>query len=93
MPEGGDLTISTRRVNEHVEVAFSDTGTGIASEDMKKLFDSLFTTKTQGTGLGLAICQQILAKHGGSIEVTSKWGEGATFTVTLPLNGNQQQEA
>ena len=86
MPEGGDLTISTRRVNEHVEVAFSDTGTGIASEDMKKLFDPLFTTKTQGTGLGLA-------KHGGSIEVTSKWGEGATFTVTLPLNGNQEQEA
>ena len=86
MPDGGELTISTREVDGYAEVAFQDTGVGISEEDMKKIFEPLFTTKTKGTGLGLAVCQQIVAKHGGTIQVSSTPGEGSTFTVRLQLN-------
>ena len=87
MPEGGDLTIRTCRLNKHAEVEFRDTGGGISHEDMKKVFEPLFTTKVTGTGLGLSVCQQIVSKHDGTIDVASLPGEGASFTVRLPLNG------
>ena len=92
MPEGGTLTVSARRVDGFAEVAFSDTGAGIAEDTMKKVFEPLFTTKTQGTGLGLAVCQQIVSRHGGTIQVKSRPGEGATFTVRLPLNADEHTE-
>jgi signal transduction histidine kinase len=84
MPEGGELTISTRRQNGFAEVSFRDTGVGMEEDTLKKIFDPLFTTKTKGTGLGLAVCQEIVSRHKGKIEVASKPGQGATFTVTLP---------
>jgi signal transduction histidine kinase len=84
MPDGGELTISTRMVNGFAEVAFSDTGIGIPDENLKKVFDPLFTTKPKGTGLGLAVCQEIVARHSGTIDVASKRGEGSTFMVRLP---------
>lgn len=84
MPDGGELTISTRMVNGFAEVAFSDTGIGIPDENLKKVFDPLFTTKAKGTGLGLAVCQEIVTRHSGTIDVASKPGEGSTFTVRLP---------
>ncbi len=84
MPDGGELTINANVVGNYVEVGFRDRGMGIPNEDMKKIFDPLFTTKTQGTGLGLAICQQIISKHGGTIDVSGGYGQGATFTVKLP---------
>ena len=86
MPDGGRLTISARREDKFVEVAFSDAGVGISDEVMKNIFEPLFTTKTKGTGLGLSVCQQIVSKHNGSMNVASKEGEGATFTVRLPLD-------
>ena len=86
MPNGGELAISTRKVGKFAEVAFSDTGVGISEENIKNLFEPLFTTKAHDTGLGLAVCHQIVAKHGGSIDVVSKQGEGTTFAVRLPLN-------
>ena len=86
MPDGGELTISTLKVDEHAEIAFGDTGVGISADDMRKIFEPLFTTKTKGTGLGLAVSQQIVAKHGGSILATSSPGEGTTFTVRVPLD-------
>ena len=88
MPEGGALTVSARRMNGFAEVAFSDTGVGISYENVKKVFDPLFTTKSNGTGLGLAICQQIVSRHEGTIDVMSKPSAGATFTVKLPLDSN-----
>ena len=88
MSDGGDLAVRARRVNGFVEIAFADTGGGITEEDMGKVFEPLFTTKTKGTGLGLSVCQQIIAKHGGTMEVESREGEGATFTVRLTLNGD-----
>jgi PAS domain S-box-containing protein len=66
-------------------VSIQDTGTGIAKENLSKLFHPFFTTKTTGTGLGLSICQKIIAAHGGMIDVQSTLGTGTTFTFCLPL--------
>lgn len=85
MPQGGVLTIGVKRAGPLVEVTFTDTGTGMSPEELERLFDPLYTTKIQGTGLGLAVCQQIIAKHKGSLEVVSQVGVGTTFTVRLPL--------
>ena len=94
MPEGGDLTISTRlpggRAAERpdwVEVAFDDTGPGIAEGDLGRIFDPFFTTKKDGTGLGLAITHRIIENHHGTIRVMSQRGKGTTFVVSLPLEG------
>ena len=89
MPEGGELTIITRRVDGTVHVAFRDTGTGISDEYMKKPFEPLFSTKIKRSGLGLTVCQQIVTKRGGTIDAVGQDGEGATFTVNLPLNSEE----
>ena len=73
----------------YAEVAVSDTGVGIDDENMKKIFEPLFTTKTKGTGLGLSVCQQIVSRHNGTVGVVSVQGEGTTFTVRLPLNRDE----
>jgi signal transduction histidine kinase len=68
-----------------IEVA--DRGQGIGQEDLERIFDPFFTTKgpDNGTGLGLMICHRVITDHGGTIEVRSYPGEGATFRVRLPL--------
>ena len=65
-------------------IEISDTGSGIPSENLSKIFEPYFSTKETGTGLGLAIVQKIVEVHGGTIEVESKEGEGTKFTVKLP---------
>ena len=86
---GGKLTVSTRRVNDHVEIAIQDTGPGIASDVGKRLFEQFFTTKPQGTGLGLYISRQIIEEHGGTLRWESAPGAGTTFTATLPIKRTQ----
>jgi signal transduction histidine kinase len=73
-----------------VEVAFSDTGCGIPQENLERLFDPFFTTKgpTEGTGLGLSICFGIVKRHNGDITVKSVVGQGSTFNVKLPVEGD-----
>jgi signal transduction histidine kinase len=85
--EGGPLTVnaSITADGRQVSVAFRDTGPGIDPRDLPNLFEPFFTTKESGMGLGLAICYDIVQKHGGRIEVESQRGQGATFTVWLPL--------
>jgi two-component system NtrC family sensor kinase len=70
-----------------VEVSVTDTGCGVEQKNIERMFDPFFTTKgpTVGTGLGLSICQSIVKRHNGSIKVKSRPGEGATFTVSLPV--------
>ena len=85
MPDGGQLTIGVKRVEPSAEVTFTDTGIGMDPEQLEKITDPLYTTKIQGTGLGLAVCQQIIAKHNGQLDVSSKVEIGTTFTVSLPL--------
>ncbi len=70
---------------EMVSVRFEDNGRGISEDEMDRLFIPFFTTRRRGTGLGLAISQRIVENSGGRLEVQSKLGQGATFTVLLPL--------
>ncbi len=83
------ITISARRANG-VEIRVSDNGPGIPPENLEKIFQPFFSTKSPtaadsgGHGLGLALCRQIATQLGGEISVSSKPGRGATFTVTLP---------
>jgi len=87
MQGGGTLTVRTGIGEGRVEVEVSDTGIGIATEEIDKIFDPFFTTKPEGygTGLGLSICLGIVEKMGGAIRVESEQGKGATFFVTLPV--------
>ncbi len=85
MPNGGKLTITSKRDKDNVQVSFADTGIGIPKEILPKLFLPLFTTKAQGMGFGLAICKRIVDAHGGKIDVETSEGNGTTFTVTLPV--------
>ena len=95
MAQGGVISVSAKQIDGLAEVAFSDTGAGISDEDIGKIFEPLFTTKARGTGLGLSICQLIVSEHQGTLEVTSKPGQGATFTVRLPLclNGSLDRDS
>jgi PAS domain S-box-containing protein len=90
MPDGGDLTISARLVNDMVALSVTDTGMGIGPENMKRLFEPLFTTKTRGIGLGLAVSRKLTEANGGRIEVRSEAGRGSTFTVYLPLSESEK---
>jgi len=85
LSQGGSITVTTRRVEDNVEIAVSDTGPGINEEVGSRLFEQFFTTKPQGTGLGLSITRQIAEQHGGQIQWSSRPGAGATFTITLPI--------
>lgn len=87
MPGGGTLSITTRAVDGELQVVFRDTGSGISPDAKSKLFTPFFTTKPigQGVGLGLPICFEVVQRSGGTIDVESRPGEGACFTVRLPL--------
>jgi PAS domain S-box-containing protein len=86
MADGGRLTISARRKKGMVAIAVKDTGVGIPPENMKKLFEPLFTTRAKGIGLGLAVSKKLAEANGGRIEVESEPGRGSTFTLVLPVS-------
>lgn len=83
----GKVVITISETPDWAVIKVADNGTGIKPEHLKKIFEPFFTTKEvgKGTGLGLSISYKIVEKHNGTIEVSSKVGEGATFTVKLPL--------
>lgn len=85
MPHGGSLVIGMSKAPGGVAVSFRDTGVGISTGDMTRIFQPLFTTKAKGQGLGLSACRRIVEAHGGSITVESQVGLGTTFTVRVPL--------
>lgn len=84
MPQGGTLQVATRLTRKSVEVVIQDTGEGIAPENMRRIFEPLFTTKTRGVGLGLPLAKQYLEANQGRIDVESKVGIGTTFRVSFP---------
>lgn len=88
-PEGGTVRVSTAFSKEAgaVEICFSDQGAGIAPDAIAQIFEPFFTTKGSGTGLGLSITKKIVEGHGGTLEVASEPGKGATFKVLLPVAG------
>jgi signal transduction histidine kinase len=87
MAQGGRLTVLARRAGEQIALAVQDTGPGIGPEDRKHIFEPFWSTKPKGkgTGLGLAICREIAAALKGRIEVESAPGQGATFTLLVPV--------
>ncbi len=85
MPEGGGLAINAQANKNQVKISLADTGQGISAENMPKLFEPLYTTKTRGVGLGLAVCKNLIQANQGSIEVESIEGQGSTFSITLPF--------
>jgi signal transduction histidine kinase len=87
--EGGSVSIklSNEEANA-VKVEISDSGCGIAAQDISKVFEPYFSTKDTGTGLGLAIVKKAVDDHGGTISVASKEGSGTTFTIILPAKEN-----
>ncbi len=86
--DGGKLTISISSENSghSARIEITDTGRGIAPDDISKVFEPYFSTKDTGTGLGLAIVKKAIDDHGGTISVKSKEGTGTTFTITLPTS-------
>jgi signal transduction histidine kinase len=89
---GGQIRLRTgaradRSGRPEISVDVCDTGPGIAPEETEKIFEPFYTTKARGTGLGLAIAKRFAEAHGGTIAVSSRPGQGATFRVTLPGEG------
>jgi len=84
-PEGGRVSLATRREGGGHAIEVRDTGRGIDPDHLPRIFDLYFTTKADGTGVGLAVTEQIVTAHGGTIEVDSRPGAGTTMTVLLPV--------
>lgn len=89
--KGGEITISTSAQEKNVIIRIRDNGHGVKEDDLSRIFEPFFTTKdvAMGTGLGLSVSYGIIRRHGGTIEVASKVGEGATFTITLPTENQE----
>ncbi len=88
----GEIHIATREVDGNVEITVSDSGQGIAAENLSRIFDPFFTTKAVGkrTGLGLNVTYNIIKKHHGAIDVRSEPGKGTTFTIRIPVSGPEE---
>jgi two-component system, NtrC family, nitrogen regulation sensor histidine kinase NtrY len=87
MPNGGMLTLRSRRDGDKVIIEVADTGSGLTREECERIFTPYYTSKQHGTGLGLAIVQSVVSDHGGRISVLSEPGRGTTFVIELPANG------
>jgi len=83
--ENIEITIELDKSDTDVTLSVTDTGDGIASDDLQNIFEPFFTTKDEGTGLGLATVHRIIEDHGGTIEVASRVNEGTRFSISLPL--------
>ncbi|HXG16513.1 MAG TPA: response regulator [Calidithermus sp.] len=86
MPEGGVLSVTTRRESDRAVVQVADTGIGMSEAVRRRIFEPFFSTKGEGgSGLGLAMVYAIVKRHGGDIRVESEPGRGAVFTLTFPV--------
>jgi two-component system sensor histidine kinase HydH len=94
--EGGSVGIKlSAEATNRARIEITDSGRGIAPEDIAKIFEPYYSTKETGTGLGLAIVKKAIDDHGGSISVSSKQGSGTTFTIILPVkpvDGGKMEE-
>lgn len=95
MPKGGWLAVTTRFDGGQAVVEVSDTGSGIPSEHLSRIYDPFFTTKAigKGTGLGLSITYGIVREHEGTLNCDSVLGQGTRFTLTLPISGDASHAA
>jgi signal transduction histidine kinase len=97
MPSGGTLSLATHDVEDGVALTISDTGVGIAPQDLPKAFDAFFTTRSSiGTGIGLFVAKEFVEGHGGHIELESQQASqqsGTTVKIFLPLRTSYDQNA
>jgi len=91
-PEGTSISVNVQQSDEGVTVAVQDQGPGLSEHDQEKIFERFFRadisrsrTSDEGSGLGLSIVDAVMRAHGGRVSVTSKLGEGATFTLVFPI--------
>ena len=87
MPRGGTLSLRSYENNSEIVIEINDTGVGISKEDIKKIYDPFFTTKSvgKGTGLGLSVSFGIIQEHSGRISVESQPNKGTSFSLYLPV--------
>jgi signal transduction histidine kinase len=95
MPDGGTLTVKSRKVASKLEISFKDTGAGMSKETLRKIKGGvpLFTTKAKGMGFGVPICKRIAEAHGGKLSVKSKIGKGTKITITVPVKPKPTNES
>ena len=91
MPDGGELLITAEPERRGACVHITDTGVGIPTENLDKVFEPYYSTRPGGTGLGLPMVRRIVQEHGGSIEVHSEVGRGTRFTIHLPAADNTKR--
>jgi signal transduction histidine kinase len=85
MPDNGTLTVTTKVSNGKAYIIIEDTGIGVSKENLPKLFDPFFSTKSTGLGLGLAMTKRVIEEHGGRADFQSTEGKGSTMTISLPI--------
>ena len=94
-PADQPVDVRARRAGEHLEIQVEDRGIGIAAAELERIFERFYRSPqaglVKGVGLGLSICKRFVEAHGGSIQVESQPGRGATFVVELPVEGPQLQ--
>ncbi len=90
MPGGGTLSIAVARNRDTVCCRITDTGPGVQERDLRRIFEPLYTTKTEGHGLGLAFTYQFIRSHGGDVHAESKPGTGLTVVMVLPTSADRE---
>jgi len=96
-PDGGDIDIAAWTEGDYVVISVKDNGIGIPEKDIDRLFERFYrvdkarSREAGGSGLGLSIAKEIVERHGGTIKIDSKYGEGTTVTLSLPVGGNEEK--
>lgn len=91
MPAGGDLTVSTKASDSTAFIIIEDTGIGVSRENLPKLFDPFYSTKSTGLGLGLAMTKRVSEEHGGKVDFQSIEGKGSTVIISLPIRQDRSR--
>jgi len=92
MHDGGELIVRTNRREKDAVIDISDTGSGIAPDELPKIFDAYYSSRPQGTGLGLPTVKKIIDAHNGTMSVTTEQGKGTSFVIRLPLLVTESDE-
>ncbi|NWF98980.1 MAG: HAMP domain-containing histidine kinase [Nitrospirae bacterium] len=91
MPDGGEIKVETKTINNKIQIIVRDTGIGVSKEKIPHLFEPFYSTKSNGLGLGLAITKGVIEKHRGKVDFKSEEGKGSIMTITLPINTQNTQ--